>query len=341
MRTKITCLFLFIFSIHFIYANSTSSNERKTELLSYVKKSPKTSNIDLLTKYLSKAPKNDMEKAEIIYLWLTENIAYDAKNFQKRKYLSQDAHTTLRNKKAVCGGYAKLFKAMGDKLNLPVRVVSGFSKGYGYIPGRKFTRSSHAWNIVTVEGKEILIDATWGAGYVKSHSGNLKFTKRLSYYWFNTKPSEFVFSHFPKNKPKDQLLTKSLTVGEFEKLPQINKAFFKNRIGNSDKIITEFKEGVKHSIPKVYNLPIRISVVKAPLEMKRKGKYLFQFYIPKGQKVAIIHNKKFLKILEKDDKNFVRFLFSPEKRGKHKISIQHALSKNQRYATFIEYEVAY
>ena len=325
-----------------IHGNSTSTPQRQKELLAYVKKAPKSSNLDLITRYLSHEPKNEMEIAETIFLWLSQNIVYDVANFQKGKFLKQDPTTTLKNKKAVCGGFSNLYKAMADKMNLSARVVSGYSKGYGYYLGKKFTNTDHAWNIVTINGKEILIDATWGSGSARKKWGKLKYIKQINYYWFHTKPSEFVFSHLPEvNKAHNQLLEKPISLNEYEKLPRIRSSFFKNRIANSDKILMEFREGVTHNLPIVYDIDIEFAVIKAPLEMNEKEQGLYQFYTLKGEKMAIIHNKEFLHFFDKGANNYFRFIFAPSKKGKYTIGVLYdqPKGKKQSYISVMQYEV--
>jgi len=341
MKRQLLSFIFCIIASAAIYGSSGSSAERRKELLNYVKKVPYSTNLTILTKNLSKVTKNDMEKAEVIFFWLHHNIPYDVKNYQRGKHLSQDPSTTLRNKKAVCGGYSNLYKAMADKMNLKTRVVSGYSKGAGYYIGKRFTKSDHAWNIITIDGKDLLIDATWGAGHVRKKWGKFKYVKRLNYYWFNTKPNEFVFSHLPEKNNSDQLMSETLSLKEYEVLPRVRSSFFKSRVANSDKILKEFKQGVKHNFPKVYDLSFEVAIIKAPLEMKKNTKYLFQLYTLEGQKLAIIHNKKFLTSIEKPENNSFRFVFSPEKRGKIKIGILNTPSKGAKktYKTLMEYEV--
>ncbi len=339
MKYLILVAFSLFYSLQ-VFASGNSSSERREELLAYVKKAPKTFSLDALAKYLSHATTNEMEKAEIIFLWLHENIAYDTKSFQKGVYQKQDALTTLKNGKAVCGGYANLYKALGDRMGVKVQIISGYAKGYGYYPRKRFNRTNHAWNIIEIEGKRMAIDPTWGAGYVRKKSGKLKYFKKLDYYWFDTKPSEFVFSHLPKKDTRDQLLESTVSLAEFQELPWVRKSFFKNRIANSDKILKDFKGGVRNSFPTVYDLPIEFAVIKAPLEMKRGGKYLFQFYTIEGEKVGIIRNGNFDYILSKPaGSNIMRFVFTPQKRGKYRFGVKNPETKNGYYAPFMEYIV--
>lgn len=54
------------------------------------------------------------------------------------------------NNSAVCEGYAKAFKYLCDQVYIPCQVI--FGSAYD---------SSHAWNFVSIDGQNYLIDTTW------------------------------------------------------------------------------------------------------------------------------------------------------------------------------------
>ena len=83
----------------------------------------------------------DIEKARAIFDWLAYNIAYDT---SYRTYLPSDV---FKKRKAVCQGYSDLFCIMAKEVGLKARTVPGFAR----------TNSGHAWNIVTLSDREILI----------------------------------------------------------------------------------------------------------------------------------------------------------------------------------------
>ncbi len=66
------------------------------------------------------------------------------------------SYGALVNGKALCGGYAKAFKAVMDRLNVPCVLVQGSSRSTGseaYV--------AHMWNYVRVEGMWYAVDVTW------------------------------------------------------------------------------------------------------------------------------------------------------------------------------------
>lgn len=119
----------------------------------------------------------------------------------------------LKTKKAICSGYSQLFQSVMNELNIPSRVVTGNAKADIEDIGRGLS-SNHAWNIVSINNKEYLIDATWGAG-----SWNGKFIKERDYFYFCSPPELLALSHYPDN-PKDALLSTRISKREFSYSPK-------------------------------------------------------------------------------------------------------------------------
>lgn len=67
----------------------------------------------------------------------------------------RDIYGSLVNKKAVCGGYAKAFSYLCDKVGIESLTITG-----------DFGETPHMWNMVKLDGEWYHVDAT--AGYVKN-----------------------------------------------------------------------------------------------------------------------------------------------------------------------------
>ncbi len=181
-------------------------------------KSPK-----ILAQRIDKDFDTDLEKTRATFTWITEHIAYSFeeqeptreiyKRYVNDLKLSQDmGHRVLKTKKAICSGYSQLFQNIMIELNIPSRVITGNAKTDVEDIGRSLS-SNHAWNIVTIDNKEYLIDATWGAG-----SWNGKFIKERNYLYFCSPPELLALSHYPDN-PKNALLSPLMSKKEFSYLP--------------------------------------------------------------------------------------------------------------------------
>ena len=81
-------------------------------------------------------------------------------------YQDMDAKNVLLTKKGVCEGYANLMAALLRSKGIPCKVQGGYALG---IDTKKewsssnidTTEGNHAWNEVYVNGRWIIIDATW------------------------------------------------------------------------------------------------------------------------------------------------------------------------------------
>lgn len=94
---------------------------------------------------------SDFDKAKSIHDYLVVNVDYDYDNYLADT-IPSDSYTVvgaLKNKYAVCAGYAKAFKLMCELSGLECTYITGFAGGY------------HAWNQVKVDGKWYNVDVTW------------------------------------------------------------------------------------------------------------------------------------------------------------------------------------
>jgi len=174
-----------------------------------------------LAAYIDENAETDLDKARAIWDWITANIEYDIDAYFSGRIGSQSAENTFRTKKSVCAGYAALFKELGQRIGLPVEIVSGYSKGIGYISGGKM-KVDHDWNIVTIESQKYLLDATWGAGSIGSDN---KWLKKHDEFYFLTPPEQFVYSHLPE-KTVNQLLEPPITLSNFVSFVNAKSTFF-------------------------------------------------------------------------------------------------------------------
>lgn len=89
---------------------------------------------------------NDHEKVKAVHDYVVTHIAYD----ESLNQAVNAPYFALTNGKTLCNGYAMLVYLMLDELDIPVRLISGESRGNG-----------HAWNLVQLDGKWYHLDATW------------------------------------------------------------------------------------------------------------------------------------------------------------------------------------
>ena len=94
---------------------------------------------------------SDFEKAKAIHDYMVMNIDYDYDDYLAGTipYESYEVIGALKNKYAVCAGYAKTFKLLCNLSGLECTYVTGKARGY------------HAWNQVKIDGKWYNVDVTW------------------------------------------------------------------------------------------------------------------------------------------------------------------------------------
>ena len=164
---------------------------------------------------------SNKEKCFIVFLWITDNISYDADSFFAGRKVDVTPEGVFRNGLTVCSGYARLYKDIANFINLEVECVSCYAKGVGYEPGQRLNKTDHEYNVIKLDDKWYPIDSTWGAGHIE---GN-KFIKAYNEFYFLSDPELLIKTHFPENE-KWQLTKKKYTLDEFLKWPLVKNSFY-------------------------------------------------------------------------------------------------------------------
>lgn len=233
---------------------------------------------------------DDWNKVRVAFTWIDRNIKYDWDNYRKleKEYYSVDE--TFFRKKGICSNYSEMFKEVITGLGFDCEKVSGYAKGYGYVPNESITGTNHAWNAVKDKsGQWHLFDVTWGSFY------------------FDVDPKIMIYEHLPRDSAWQQL-SPPVTKEWFEKtLPDtiydLRRAF--------DASIAEFNRNMlkppcplstceKVKVYKVAKLP-DLKILQAPVDKLELGKeYEFKVKGDKEVKLYIVYrvnNKKIEKPL--------------------------------------------
>jgi hypothetical protein len=305
----------------------------------YARQCPKAAaeSLEFLSNYLQVGTESDLDKARAIFVWLTENIVYDDNAFNSGRDGDNSAEGVLRSKKAVCEGFSNLFLALGQRMGLEIEKVVGYAKGYGYSSGMKFKETDHAWNIIKIDGKWRIFDATWGQGNGENVNGKLQSKKEFDEYWFNVDPFEAIFNHFPQDS-EHSFVQPSLSLSSYEKFPNIDAAYFE--IGFSGKeTYKNVSAEISSTFPQCFKLGTFIQMYAAP----RKENLLinepqkFEFFIPRGFSVAIIDDDGIWTYFDKEKGKF-RLEYTPKTEGKLQISVKFE-NGGDSYHTILIYKV--
>lgn len=179
--------------------------------------------IDALAKYALATESDPMLRFKLLHDWVATHVDYDVPMLASGKLHSQDAESVFQKRMGVCSGYAWLLEALGKRANLDVRYVVGRARA----SGSDLDGEGHAWNIVTLDAKSYLVDATWNAGHVGVPAGETeeRFTRAYSTDYLFTPPEIFSLRHFP-DEPQWQLREVPITRGEFFREPVLRPAFY-------------------------------------------------------------------------------------------------------------------
>ena len=119
-----------------------------------------------------------------------------------------------------------LFHEIAIDLGFNSEIISGYSKGFNYLIGHRFSKPDHEWNAIYIIDKWYLIDVTWGTGYMTSVN---EFKFDLNPFYFLCKPEYFISNHFPVHK-QWQLLKQPITVSDYEKSLAPSFTYFNNQL---------------------------------------------------------------------------------------------------------------
>lgn len=95
---------------------------------------------------------NTFRDIKMVHDYLVDNLQYETSVSKPNIY---NVYGALINQECVCEGYAKAFKYLLDKMQIPCVIVIG--KGVN----SQGETESHAWNYVQIEEKWYAIDVTW------------------------------------------------------------------------------------------------------------------------------------------------------------------------------------
>ena len=236
---KIALLFFIIMLSAYVSA------QKFTEIDEIAKNAPASasSDIESLGKYLTKQANSDIKKVRAFYVWITHNIEYDINAFLNKKLeINNSTEKFLKRKKGVCQDYANLFKALCDYADINCMVISGYSKGFGFNPGKTFGVPDHSWNAIKINNEWKLVDATWGSGFVDERT---KFVRSFTERFFLSEPEKFIYTHLSID-PMWQLLDCPISIKDFTK----DSTEIKQIIDHSEKCF-DFRD----SIEAFQNLP--------------------------------------------------------------------------------------
>ena len=299
-----------------------------SEIDNYVKnlKIGKNVSPENMVELIIKKSTTKLEKARAIYVWITENIAYDT------SYKITTMEAGLKNRKGVCQAYSGIFQMFSELAGLESVVISGDSKQFYYKKPADLDKGGHAWNAFkSDDSRWVLVDATWGAGYVT----NNKFTREPNDFWFDPLTNIFIFTHFPEVE-KWQFLDNPVSRNEFLNIPPLQPKFI-NWGFDADKLFSYYITDKNKGFLDFYSVNIDWKIIKMPVtaELKKGTTYEFIFEMTDYETVAVIVNDKDWTFAEKTGNHF-NISLTPDKKGTALVAVK---QKNGQFSVIFKYLV--
>ena len=220
-------------------------NFKKADSIARIYKNEKLNNLPLLSYKLTYKLNTDVEKFRAIYIWVCNNIKSDynltTKVLHKGKKYRNDReaflnwNTTIKakffkklltEKKTICTGYAFLIKELSGLANIECEIVNGYSKSPNFDPDKLFP--NHSWNVVKLNTKWYVCDATYARGYFDVTENKSVFDYNDGY--FLTEPNLFIQNHYPENKKWMLIKNEQYTLKENIEAPFIYGETYKYKI---------------------------------------------------------------------------------------------------------------
>jgi hypothetical protein len=195
MRLKFSILIVCIF----IFFNLSAQDYWKKDYtkIDSVARFQKATNLTQLSQKLTRNLDSTDEKYRALFAWVAYNISYDLAAYKNPKLRTMDAQVVFKTKKAVCAGYASLFKKLCELNQLPCEIISGSASTISNIGKQYNDIPNHDWNAIFINNQWYLCDVTWAAGYVDFSKNAFRFEFKPLYFCC---PSHFFANdHFPKN----------------------------------------------------------------------------------------------------------------------------------------------
>lgn len=192
----------------------------------FIKESFKTIEYHLMA-FNKLKTKSDIEKELYVHNYCLNNFNYD----YKFNDFSFSILGLVLNKSAVCEGISKFIKLVFDYLDINCLVVTGKA----HDPAKNTLIESHAWNIVTINGKTYHLDVTF----------NMTLKNKLNRYDYFNLSDVAIKNEYMKDGNTPVCNTSNNDYYSMNSLIAANYSDFKQYIGN------KLKKGQKDIVVKL------------------------------------------------------------------------------------------
>ncbi len=207
MKSSLLVLLLFFLILRAAHPQPKSEFAKADQMAASVPDSVAQDPGSLSSFFNARLPRQ-RDRVRAIYAWTATHIAYDVANMYTANASDNPAAVvlkTLSDRKAVCQGYAEVFRELCANCGIQSYVIHGYTRQNSVIAGLP-----HAWVVAVVDSLWYFFDPTWGSGYVE----NGRFVKRFTAEYFMVAPVRQIRSHMPYD-PLWQCLFHFYTAADF------------------------------------------------------------------------------------------------------------------------------
>lgn len=156
--------------------------------------------VKAISKQLTEGVSNDYDKLLKIHDWVCSYLYYNVDYVNDSKVAPYKTDEIIESRAVVCLGYANLFASLCRSVGIPCYVVSGYALGIDSEDVSwsedmaKLEAANHVWNEAYVNGRWIVVDATWDSHNVYEN-GKMKNAEKVSHLYFDANPEFFSANH--------------------------------------------------------------------------------------------------------------------------------------------------
>lgn len=217
------------------------------------------SSIKSVAEYIAKQESDPYLRIKALHDYVVSRVSYDFQALETGIQPAQDAQTVFLTRKAVCGGYANLFMALGRAIGINTVVIQGDIR-QDLAPPSSVSQSTrgafnskptlHAWNAVKVADNWQLVDTTWDDN---------NSDRDLSLYksdYLMPPPEVTISDHFPAQSGW-QLLRRPISRDNFEKQLILAPKYFADNLHIISPL--EYKTSVEKDAFIKFKVPVNYS----------------------------------------------------------------------------------
>lgn len=144
---------------------------------------------------------DDYTKVFLLHQWVAENIYYDYDAYYDPDLRTINTATVLDQRRGVCAGYAALLRDLILAQGIPAIYCTNLSLNNSSYALTASGGEDHAHTEAYVDGRWIVMDATWDSNN-EYRSGSYLTKSPNGYYYFDITPEAFALDH--KTTSRDQ-----------------------------------------------------------------------------------------------------------------------------------------